>query len=66
MEDKYAEVFVDEHTNLLSEDMPTALEYQFYNYGKVSSEEVVKKEQEVMNTTWLPSNPIVLLTRPLE
>ena len=66
MEDKYTEALVDEYTNLLSDDIPTVLTYLFYNYGKVSSEEVAQKEQEVMNTTWLPSDPIVLLTRPLE
>ena len=46
--------------------MPTVLECLFQNYDKVSSEEVTQKEQEVMAATWLPSDPIALLTRPLE
>ena len=66
IEDKYTEALVDEFTNLLSDDVPTVLEYLFYNYGKVSMEEVMEKEREVMSMTWLPSDPIVLLTRPLE
>ena len=66
LEDKYTEALVDEYTNLFSDDIPTVLQYLFYNYGKVSSEEVAQKEQEVMNTTWLPLDLLVLLTRPLE
>ena len=66
IEDKYTEALVDEFTNLFSDDVPTVLEYLFYNYGKVSMEEVMEKEREVMSMTWLPSDPIVLLTRPLE
>ena len=29
-------------------------------------EEVAQKEQEVMNTTWLPSGPLILSTRLLK
>lgn len=46
--------------------MLTASQYLVYNYGKVSSEEVMEKEKEVMPMTWLLSDPIVLLTRLLE
>ena len=42
------------------------MQYLFYNFGKVSSEEVAQKESEVMAMTWLPSDPIILLTKPLE
>ena len=66
IEDKYIESLVDEYTNLLDGDVSTILEYLFYNYGKVRSEEVSQKEMEVMTSTWQPSDPIVLLTRPLE
>jgi len=66
IEDKYIEPLVDEYTNLLNGDVPTILEYLFYNYGKVRSEEVSQKEMEVMTSTWQPSDPLVLLTRPLE
>ena len=38
----------------------------FHNYGKVSSEELTQKELEVMSMTWLLSDPLVSLTRPLE
>ena len=46
--------------------MPSILEYFFYNYSQVRSEEVAQKEQEVMSMSWQPNNPIVLLTRPIE
>ena len=32
----------------------------------MSSEEVAQNESEVMAMTWLPSDPIILLTKPLE
>ena len=32
----------------------------------MQSEEVAQKEAEVMSMTWQPSNPIVLLTWPIE
>ena len=66
IEEKHLESLVDEHTNLISGDMPTVLEYLFYNCGKVRSDEVAQKEAEVMSLTWQPSEPMVLLTRPLE
>ena len=46
--------------------MPDNLEYLFYNYGKVRSKEVTQKEHEVMMMSWQPTDPIVLLTRPIE
>ena len=46
--------------------MPTVLEHLFYNYGKVSSEEAAQKESDVMSMTWLPSDPLILIIRPLE
>ena len=42
------------------------MQYLFYNYGKVRSEEVTQKDSEVMNMNWQPNDPIVLLTRPIE
>ena len=66
LEDKYTEAIVDEYTNLINDNILTVLDYLFYNYGKVSSEEVVQKEAEVMSVTWLLLDPIVLLTRSLE
>ena len=65
-EEKYTAALVDEFTNLITDNIPTVLEYLFYNYGKVSSEEVSEKEAEIMAITWNPSDPIILITRPLE
>jgi len=42
------------------------MEYLFCNYGRVRAEEVATKENEVMNMSWQPHEPIVLLTRPIE
>ena len=66
IEEKYIEALVNEYTNLLDDDIPTILQYLFYNYGKVRSDEVAQKEAEVMSLTWQPNEPMVLLTRPLE
>ena len=66
LEEQYIGHLVDEFTNLLTGDVPTILEYLFYNYGKVRSEEVTQKEQEVMSMSWQPSDPMVVLTRPVE
>ena len=48
IEDKYIKLLVDKYTNLLTSDIPTILEYLFYNYRKVKSKEVAQKESEVM------------------
>jgi len=66
IEEKYVESLVDKYTNLISGDISTVLDYLFYNYGKVRSDEVAQKEAKVISLTWQPSKPIVLLTRPLE
>ena len=66
VEDKYIESLVDEYMNLLTGDVPSILDYLFYNYGKVRSKEVTQKDNEVMMMIWQPTDPIVLLTRPIE
>ena len=47
MEEKYLESFIDEETQLLTEDIPDVLEYLFDVYGQVRSEEVKMKEKEI-------------------
>ena len=49
IKDKYIASFVDEYTNLLSDNVPTVIQYLFYNYSKVGSEEVSEKEEEVIS-----------------
>ena len=66
VEDKHAASLVDAYTNLFKDDVPAAMGYLNYNYGKVRCKEAVAKEAEVMATAWQPSDPIVLLTRPIE
>jgi len=66
VEDKYIESLVDEYTNLLTGDVPSILDYLFYNYGKVRSEEVTQKDNEVMTMTWQLTDPIILLIRLIE
>ena len=44
LEERYSGPLVDEFTNLLTGDVPSILEYFFYNYGQVRSEEVAQKE----------------------
>jgi len=59
-------LLVDDYTNLLNGDVLEILTYLFCNYSKVRSEEVAQKEAEVMTMSWQPTDPMVLLTRPLE
>ena len=66
IEEKYLEFLVDKYINLISGDIPAVLEYLFHNYGKVRSDEVSQKELEVMSLSWQLSDPMILLTRPLE
>ena len=66
IEDKYIEPLVDDHTNLLTNGIPTIMNYLVHYYGKVRAEEVSEKESEIMAMTWQPSEPLVLLTGPLE
>ena len=41
IEEKYLESLVDEYTKLLLGDIPIVLEYLFYNYSKIRSDEVL-------------------------
>ena len=66
VEDKYIAALVYEFTNLITDDIPIVLDYLFYNFRKVSSKEVEKKEAEILAITQNPSDPIILITRPLE
>ena len=63
IEDKYIEPLVDEYSNLLQDNMPIITQYLNYNYEKVRSEEVMKKEAEVIAMTWKPSDPLAFLSR---
>lgn len=66
LEDKHVAALVDPYTNLITADITQTLDYLFCNFGKVSSEEALQRKAEVMEMTWLPSDPIILLTKPLE
>ena len=66
LEERYSGSLVDEYTNLLIGDVTDNLEYLFFNYGKVRSKEVTQKEHEVITMSLQPTDPIVLLTRPIE
>ena len=51
LEDKYIAALIDEYTNLITMDILAALTYLFYNFSKVTSEEVTQKEAEIMSMT---------------
>ena len=55
IEERYVEALVDEHTNLITMDIPDVLTYLFNTYGTVISGEVMDKDAEVMFTTWQPT-----------
>ena len=66
LEDKYIEALVDEYTNLLTDDIPVVLNHLFTRYGKIRGDEVAQYDLEVMSNNWQPTDPLVLLTRPIE
>ena len=66
IKDKYIKSLVDEYENLITSDIPMILDYLFYNYGKVRSEEVAQKESKVMLMIQQPIDPLILLIRPIE
>jgi len=51
LEDKYVAALVDPYTNLITTDIPATLDYLFYNFGRVSTEEVLQRKVEVMAMT---------------
>ena len=66
VEPKYIDFLKNEHTDLIEEDIPTVLEYLFSNYGKVPTRQVKEKEQEVLSTPFVPSDPMITIFRPIE
>jgi len=57
---------VDEYSNLLTEDIPAIIEYLYYKYGKVRSEEVTQKDSQIIAIDWQPSDSLILLTCPIK
>lgn len=66
VESKYVDFLKNEDTDLIEDDIPTVLEYLFSNYGKVPTRLVKEKEQEVLATPFVPSDPMVTIYRPIE
>jgi len=42
---------VDPYTNLITDNILMVLDYLFYNFGKVSLEEVLEKESKIITMT---------------
>jgi len=42
---------IDPYTNLITDNISMVLDYLFYNFGKVSLEEVLEKESKIMTMT---------------
>ena len=57
---------MDKDTSLVNDKLPTVLEYLFTNYGTIQSEQVKWKEQEQINLTLQPSDPMVILYCPIQ
>ena len=66
VESKYIDFLKNEDTDLIEEDLPTVLRYLFNNYGNVPTRVVKDKEQEVLTTPFIPSDPMVTIYRPIE
>ena len=57
---------VEKDTGLIGLNIPIVLDYLPSNYGKITSQEVKKKENEVLDTSSNPANPITMIYRPIE
>ena len=66
MEEIYVKHLIDEDTWLIEHDISTVLEYFFFSYRKVPSEEEKQHESEVLNILCNPADPMVTLFRPIE
>ena len=66
VESRYIDFLKNEDTDLVEDDIPTVLTYLFTNYGKVPTREVKEKEREVLDTSFVPSDPMVTIYRPIE
>ena len=47
-------------------DIPDVLDYLFDTHGVVTSKEVDDKAAEIESAPWQTTDPLVLITRPLE
>ena len=66
IEEIFLEPLIEEHTNLLTNDFPTMMTSILHDHGKVRSEEVTQKDSDAMLLACKPTDPIILLTRPIE
>ena len=66
LDNMHIKSLVDKYTNIIIEDIPIILNYLFYDYEQVRFKDVIQKENKVLLINWLPTDSIVLLTRPLE
>ena len=66
IEDKYLKSLINEDTQLINDDIPDVLKYLFETYGKVPSEEVKQKENEIRAMTFHPADLMILLYNPIE
>ena len=66
VESKYIDSLKNDDTDLIEEDIPAVLSYLFSNYGKVPTRVVKEKEQEVLTTPFVPSDPMITIYRPIE
>ena len=57
---------VNSDTGLVEEDVPTVLEYIFTTYGKVTAEEVNKKEHECLNISSNLADSMITIYRPIK
>ena len=66
IEPKYIDSLKNEHIDLIEDDIPTVLQYLFSNHGRVPTRHVKDKEQEVLSTPFVPSDPMTTIFRPIE
>ena len=61
VESRYIDFLKNEYTELIEEDIPTAMKNLFSSYSKVPKMVVKEKEKEILTTPFVPNDPMVII-----
>lgn len=66
VERKYIDAYVNEDTQKIDTDIPIVLAHLFARYGIITGAQVKAKEDEMLKTNFVPSDPMVTVYNPIE
>ena len=66
VERKYIDAFINEDTQKIDADIPVVLAHLFARYGTITGAQVKEKEDEMLQTSFVPSDPMVTVYNPIE